>query len=65
MPIYEFQCTNCNQRFDMVLSFMDSLSNKYCPYCGGESRRVYFAAPTIYKTGGFFKTDNRNNTDKE
>lgn len=59
MPTYEFECKKCNRRFDMVIPFMDGLTDKFCPYCGGESKRIYFATPTIYKTKGFYSTDSK------
>ncbi len=46
MPIYEYTCLTCSNRFDKrrSMSQMDDPAN--CPDCGSESRRVFsvFAA---------------------
>ena len=35
MPIYEFQCTACGERFEILSSFADRDEKAVCPECGG------------------------------
>ena len=34
MPIYEFQCAKCGERFEIVSSHADRETNAVCPSCG-------------------------------
>ena len=56
MPRYDYQCTICDNRFELVQSFKEAGSGA-CPDCGGEGRRVFHAVPVIYKGSGFYTTD--------
>ena len=40
MPIYDYKCIRCGNRFDLLRSVSDS-SPVACPKCGGEVARVY------------------------
>ena len=41
MPIYEYECTKCGERFELRRSIADSDSEIRCPNCGAEyPRRV-------------------------
>lgn len=33
MPIYEYQCQNCGEEFDMLRSVNDDDRDVECPYC--------------------------------
>ena len=33
MPIYEYQCQNCGEDFDMLRSIKDNDRDVECPYC--------------------------------
>jgi putative FmdB family regulatory protein len=33
MPIYEYQCQNCGEDFDMLRSLKDDDKDVECPYC--------------------------------
>lgn len=33
MPIYEYQCQNCGEEFDMLRSVNDNDRDVECPYC--------------------------------
>ena len=35
MPIYEFQCAACGERFEILSSFEDRDEKAACPSCGG------------------------------
>ena len=56
MPLYEFECEKCMQRFEVRRSFNDN-SEVDCPLCSGETRRIYSPAPIIFKGSGFYVTD--------
>ena len=56
MPRYDYQCTSCDHRFELVQSFKEVGSGS-CPECAGEGRRVFHAVPVIYKGSGFYTTD--------
>ena len=56
MPRYDYQCTSCDHRFELVQSFKEAGSGA-CPECSGEGRRVFHAVPVIYKGSGFYTTD--------
>ena len=56
MPRYDYQCTICDHRFELVQSFKEAGSGS-CPECEGEGRRVFHAVPVIYKGSGFYTTD--------
>lgn len=59
MPIYEFECANCdaNVRFDKEFKINEPHELE-CPVCQGDMRKVYQATPTIFKGSGFYSTDN-------
>jgi putative FmdB family regulatory protein len=33
MPIYEYQCQNCGEEFDLLRSVKDEDRDVECPYC--------------------------------
>jgi putative FmdB family regulatory protein len=58
MPIYEYICSACGHRTDIVHGIAGSGPN-FCPECGTEgSMRKAFAAPAIlFKGSGWAKKD--------
>ena len=40
MPIYEYTCVTCSNRFDKRRSMSQMNDDAPCPDCGSESRRV-------------------------
>jgi putative FmdB family regulatory protein len=58
MPIYEYACTACDHRTDILHGINDPGPN-FCPSCGREgTMRKLFAPPTIhYKGSGWAKKD--------
>ena len=34
MPIYEYKCTKCNERFELLRRFSDKDDEIKCPKCG-------------------------------
>ena len=60
MPIYEYECEDCNNRYEKEVSYKELSQYKpTCPICLSEnSRRVYFPIGIVFKGNGFYKTDN-------
>lgn len=57
MPIYEYQCQDCEHVFD-VLQKMSDDPLTYCPECGEPKLRKLLSAPNFrLKGGGWYETD--------
>ncbi len=64
MPIYEYECSLCQCRFERKQRF-DEEPVAMCPKCKGKARRVLNSVPIIFKGSGFYVTDNRKGGDTE
>lgn len=58
MPIYEYECKVCRQRFEKLQSINDE-PIRVCPNCGEETRRVLQPVGVIFKGSGWYSTDSR------
>ena len=56
MPIYEYQCTQCGKRTEL-LQRMDDAPLATCPECGGEVRKLFSAPAVQFKGSGWYVTD--------
>ena len=56
MPLYEYQCTQCAERVEIIQRVSDPLYSR-CPKCGGEMRKLLSAPALQFKGSGFYKTD--------
>ncbi len=58
MPTYEYQCDECNYKFDEVQRFSED-ALKECPKCKKEKLRRLFScgAGFIFKGSGFYQND--------
>jgi len=45
MPIYEYQCNDCGERFDKWLRSMDCAEATRCPRCGSQRVRKAVSVP--------------------
>jgi putative FmdB family regulatory protein len=53
MPIYEYECRKCGQRFELRRSIADNDNSIRCPKCGVEKpQRVISAFMTGSNKGG-------------
>jgi len=43
MPIYEYQCTQCGEKFEEVQSISEDSSKLVCPKCGSQNPRRLFS----------------------
>lgn len=59
MPTYQYACTACAERLEVVQKFTDDALTE-CPSCGGALRKVFSAVGVVFKGSGFYKTDSRS-----
>lgn len=65
MPTYEYECTNCNHRFEKSQKMTEE-PLKECPKCHGKVRRLIGAGGgIIFKGSGFYATDYRSKNYKK
>ena len=58
MPTYEYACTECGDRTEVVQSFSDAQPTT-CTVCGGLLRKVFSPVGIVFKGSGFYRTDSR------
>lgn len=56
MPIYEYQCTECRQRHEIIQKLSDAPLT-HCPHCGGGMKKLISSPAIQFKGSGFYKTD--------
>ena len=59
MPTYQYACTDCADRVEVVQKFTDD-SLTVCASCGGRLRKVYSPVGIVFKGSGFYRTDSRS-----
>lgn len=59
MPTYEYRCTDCDQRLEVVQAFSDDPLTE-CPHCRGRLKKVFSTPGIAFKGSGFYKTDSRS-----
>jgi len=52
MPIYEYECPSCDERFEFRRGITDSDSEIKCPKCGAENPRRVFSVFARGSSGG-------------
>lgn len=58
MPLYDYACTKCGRKFEVRRGFNET-HQEPCAVCGAPVRRVFNAAPVLFKGSGFYVTDSR------
>jgi putative FmdB family regulatory protein len=58
MPTYEYACTECGNRIEVVQSISDAPLTT-CTVCGGRLRKVFSPVGIVFKGSGFYRTDSR------
>jgi putative FmdB family regulatory protein len=58
MPTYEYACTECGDRTEVVQSIADAPPTT-CAVCGGRLRKVFSPVGIVFKGSGFYRTDSR------
>jgi putative FmdB family regulatory protein len=65
MPIYEFECLTCGDRFDRLQKLSDPDPDS-CPHCGATGVRRRLTAPSFRLAGsGWYETDFKKDGDKK
>jgi putative FmdB family regulatory protein len=53
MPIYEYECGSCGEKFELRRSMADNDSDVKCPKCGVEKPRRVLSMFGTTSSGGF------------
>jgi putative FmdB family regulatory protein len=56
MPLYEYQCSRCRARFEVIQKASDMPRQK-CPKCGGALKKVISPPALQFKGSGWYITD--------
>lgn len=56
MPLYEYECLECADRFEKIQRVGDSPVSE-CPKCSGEVRRLLGVPALQFKGSGWYVTD--------
>lgn len=56
MPLYEYQCQECEKRYERI-ERVSSPHDGVCPSCGGAARRLLGAPALKFKGSGWYVTD--------
>jgi putative FmdB family regulatory protein len=59
VPTYQYACTSCGDRLEVVQKFSDDPLTE-CPTCHGALRKVFSPVGVVFKGSGFYKTDSRS-----
>ena len=56
MPLYEYKCSSCGERTEILQRVSDP-PYSHCPKCGGEMKKLFSSPAIQFKGSGFYKTD--------
>ena len=56
MPLYEYECQQCNHRFEKIQSF-SAEPETACPKCGGTIEKLLSAPAFQFKGAGWYVSD--------
>lgn len=56
MPLYEYQCTKCGERTEIIQRVSDP-PQPQCPKCAGAMKKLISSPAIQFKGSGFYKTD--------
>jgi putative FmdB family regulatory protein len=56
LPLYEYECTACGHRFEVIQKFSD-LPVEKCPKCGKPVERLISSPAIQFKGTGWYVTD--------
>jgi putative FmdB family regulatory protein len=62
VPTYQYACTDCGDRTEVVQKFTDEPLS-VCATCGGRLRKVFSPVGIVFKGSGFYRTDSRKNAE--
>lgn len=58
MPVYEYKCRECKNKFEIKQSMSEAEIEK-CPECGGKVNKIISSAAINFKGSGFYVNDNK------
>lgn len=62
MPTYEYECSKCNNRFEIFQKINDN-PIEICPECGGKTERLISGGAGVnFKGSGFYLKDSGKKT---
>jgi putative FmdB family regulatory protein len=61
VPTYQYACTECGDRTEVVQRFSDDPLT-VCTACGGNLRKVFSPVGIVFKGSGFYRTDSRSSS---
>jgi putative FmdB family regulatory protein len=64
VPTYQYACTDCADRLEVVQKFTDDPLT-VCPACGGRLRKIFSPVGIVFKGSGFYRTDSRSSQKPE
>jgi putative FmdB family regulatory protein len=56
VPLFEYECTKCGNRFEKIQKFSDP-KTRTCPKCKGKAQRLASAPAIQFKGTGWYITD--------
>ena len=59
MPIYQYNCTDCTETFDVVRGINENTPDPICNNCKKALKRVYSNIGVSFRGSGFYTTDKR------
>jgi putative FmdB family regulatory protein len=59
VPTYQYACTACDERLEIVQKFTDDPLT-VCDACGGKLRKVFSPVGIVFKGSGFYRNDSRS-----
>jgi putative FmdB family regulatory protein len=62
VPTYQYACTDCAERVEVVQKFSDDPLT-ICSSCGGRLRKVFSPVGIVFKGSGFYRTDSRKGSE--
>ncbi len=62
MPTYEYQCRECDNRFERFQKMTDPAATE-CPSCGGGVRKLLHPPAIAFKGSGFYVNDYKKSSD--
>jgi putative FmdB family regulatory protein len=64
VPTYQYACTDCADRLEVVQKFTDDPLT-VCSACGGRLRKIFSPVGIVFKGSGFYRTDSRSSQKPE
>jgi putative FmdB family regulatory protein len=56
MPLYEYECSKCHKKIEIIQKVWEKAPEK-CPYCGGVLKKLLSTPAIKFKGSGWYVTD--------